>query len=678
MIKLTIDREEIEVPEGTTVFQACNKLGKEIPHFCYHERLKIAGNCRMCLVELEHSPKLIASCAMPAANGMVIHTDSLMVKKAREGTMEMLLINHPLDCPICDEGGECDLQDQAFKYGKGTSRFYENKRAVKDKYMGPLIKTVMTRCIQCTRCIRFATDVAGIEEIGAIFRGEHIEITSYLEQSLNSEISGNIIDICPVGALTSRPYAFKARKWELQHTHGIGIHDAEGSNIRIDSKNCEVMRILPCVNEEINEEWISDKTRFAYDGLKYQRLDRPYIRINGKLHETSLSEALKTIANKIQSLTGSEMAAIAGQLVSVEPMYLLKCLLEKLGCTSYTVNQFNYKLDTQSRRNYLFNTTIKNIAKADLCLLIGANPRQISPILNSRIGKYQRDGSLKIARIGNVLDQTYKIYELGDKVEIIKDLIAGTHEFSKELAKANYPMIIVGDGVYARDDGYAVLALIHELVHKYNIMRADWLGFNILHNHSSIVGGLDIGFNSVDSSTILQKANDGVIKLIYLLGSDDIDFHKLKSTFTIYQGHHGDLGASNADVILPSAAYIEQSGIYVNLEGRAQISEQVSKPIGVAEEDYAIINNLAKYLKIDLEISSLFDIRKKLAANYKAFANINKITEDKFTKFISKDKLSTTNISTPNINYYMTDVISKNSVIMARCTEAKRNRLESR
>ena len=668
MIKLTIDGFEIEVSDGSTVYQACARAGKEIPHFCYHERLKIAGNCRMCLVEMERSPKPIASCAMPVSNGMVIHTNTPMVKKAREGVMEFLLINHPLDCPICDQGGECDLQDQAFRYGKGTNRFHENKRSIKDKYMGPLIKTAMTRCIQCTRCIRFASDIAGIEEIGAIHRGEHMEVTSYLERTLDSEISGNMIDICPVGALNSKPYAFKARKWELKHNASIGVHDAEGSNIRIDSRGDEVMRILPRVNEEINEEWLSDKNRFSYDGLKYQRLDRPYIRTNGKLVEASWSEALKTIADKIKTVKPEKVAAIAGSLTSVEAMFMLKTLLQKLGSNNYSVNQFHYKIDTSERGNYLFNTTIAGVEKADLCLLIGANPRQIAPVLNSRIGQRVRIGSLKVARIGKGHNQTYRIQDLGSNIKIIEELVIGTHKFTKFLKEAKYPMIIVGDGVYARDDGYAILSLIHKIVVEYDIMRDDWKGFNILHNHASIVGGLDIGFNNHVKFEELEFA--------YLLGADEVPFDKLQLAFIIYQGHHGDAGAASADVILPAAAYTEQSGIYVNLEGRPQMAEKAVSSVGAAKEDIEIIKELAGYLKIDIGMDNLQEVRVRLAKEYKVFASIDRIIENKFSKFSSKDKLSKEPITAEPINYYMTDVISKNSVTMAKCVEAKEARDE--
>ncbi|MDR0329911.1 MAG: NADH-quinone oxidoreductase subunit NuoG [Rickettsia sp.] len=679
MIKLTIDGTEVEVEEGTTVFRACSKLGIEIPHFCFHERLKIAGNCRMCLVEMEKSPKPIASCAMPAASGMVIHTNTIGVKKAREGVMEFLLINHPLDCPICDQGGECDLQDQAFKYGKASSRFSENKRTVKDKYMGPLIKTHMTRCIQCTRCIRFATDIAGIEEIGTLYRGEHMEVTSYLERSLESELSGNIIDICPVGALNSKPYSFKARSWELTKTESIDVLDAQGCNIRVDSRGSEVMRILPRVNDDINEEWISDKARFAYDGLKYQRLDSPYIRKNGKLVEASWNDAIALVAQKLESLAGDQagdqIAAIAGTLACTESMFLLKTLLQKLGCNNFDSNQFNYKIDQSSRGNYLFNTTISRLKEADLALLIGANIRQVAPVLNARIGILQREGKLKVSRIGNITNQTYYINELGASPDIIKAIISEEHQFAKELEHAKNPVIIIGDGVYSRDDGYAILALIHQMVDKYKIVRDDWNGFNILHNHASMVGSLDIGFSPKNGgngvSEILQKAERGEIKFVYLLGSDEIDMNKIKSSFVVYQGHHGDNGANVADVIFPASSYTEKDATYVNFEGRPQYGKAATRPVGQAKEDWVIIKNLANSLGLNLGMNNLYEIRTRLAAEFPVFANISEIMSCDFIKFTSLDNLLKSDIVTKPINYYMTDSISRASVIMAKCVESK-------
>ncbi|MDR0773796.1 MAG: NADH-quinone oxidoreductase subunit NuoG [Rickettsia sp.] len=682
MIKLTIDGTEVEVEEGTTVFRACSKLGIEIPHFCFHERLKIAGNCRMCLVEMEKSPKPIASCAMPVASGMVIHTNTIGVKKAREGVMEFLLINHPLDCPICDQGGECDLQDQAFKYGKASSRFSENKRTVKDKYMGPLIKTHMTRCIQCTRCIRFATDIAGVEEIGTLYRGEHMEVTSYLERSLESELSGNIIDICPVGALNSKPYSFKARSWELTKTESIDVLDAQGCNIRVDSRGSEVMRILPRINDDINEEWISDKARFAYDGLKYQRLDSPYIRKNGKLVEASWNDAIALVAQKLESLAGDQVgdqiAAIAGTLACTESMFLLKTLLQKLGCNNFDSNQFNYKIDQSSRGNYLFNTTISRLKEADLALLIGANIRQVAPVLNARIGILQREGKLKVVRIGNITNQTYYINELGASPDIIKAIISEEHQFAKELEHAKNPIIIIGDGVYSRDDGYAILALIHQMVDKYKIVRDDWNGFNILHNHASMVGSLDIGFSPKNGgngvSEILQKAESGEIKFVYLLGSDEIDMNKIKSSFVVYQGHHGDNGANVADVIFPASSYTEKDATYVNFEGRPQYGKAATHPVGQAKEDWVIINNLANSLGLNLGMNNLDEIRNRLAAEFPVFANISEIMSCDFIKFTSLDNLLKSDIVTKPINYYMTDSISRASVTMAKCVESKQER----
>ncbi|WP_341764391.1 NADH-quinone oxidoreductase subunit NuoG [Candidatus Tisiphia endosymbiont of Beris chalybata] len=678
MIKITIDNIEVEVEAGTTILQACNKLGIEVPHFCYHERLKVAGNCRMCLVEMEKFPKPVASCSMPVAPSMVIHTNSLEVKKAREGVMEFLLINHPLDCPICDQGGECDLQDQAFKYGRGSNRFVENKRTVKDKYMGPLIKTHMTRCIQCTRCIRFATDIAGIEEIGAIFRGEHMEVTSYLERSLDSELSGNIIDICPVGALNSKPYSFKARSWELSRTPSIDVLDAQGCNIAIDTRGDEVMRILPRVNDEINDEWISDKARFSYDGLRYQRLDTPYIRVNGRLVEASWDDAIKLVTKKLRILEGNQIGAIAGQLACVESMFLLKTMLQVLGCNNFDSNQFNYKIDSSNRGNYLFNTTIAKLPEADLCLIIGANIRQVAPVLNSRLGILQREGKLDLYRIGNVDNQTYFTNELGTDPAIISQIITGEHNFAKQLQNAKKPIIIIGDGVYARDDGYALLSLIHQMVEQYKIVREDWNGLNILHNHASMVGSLDIGFSPQNGGSsvveILRKSQEGKIKLVYLLGSDEVDMERLKSSFIVYQGHHGDRGANAADVIFPATSYIEKDAIYVNFEGRAQYTNAATYPLGQAKVDWLIIKELADSVGIDIGIRNLADIRRNLASEFPIFANMDSIVKGGFSKFLSSEQLLRQDIVSNPINYYMTDSISRASVTMAKCVAAKQQR----
>jgi len=676
MPKLTIDDKEIEVEDGLTVMQACEHAGIEVPHFCFHERLKIAGNCRMCLVEMERVPKPIASCAMPVSEGMVIKTNTPKIKKAREGVMEFLLANHPLDCPICDQGGECDLQDQAFKYGKGGSRYSDNKRSVKDKNLGPLVKTQMTRCIHCTRCIRFATEVAGVQEIGAINRGEHMEITSYLEKTLTSELSGNIIDLCPVGALTSKPYAFNARSWELEKTESIDVMDALGANIRVDSRGLEVMRILPKLNESINEEWISDKARFACDGLKVQRLDTPYIRKNAKLLKSSWDQAIEYIIEQINAVKGDEIAAISGSTTSVESMFLLKKMLFNLGSDKVDTNQFGYKLDTSSRSNYLFNTGIANAANADVCLLVGANLRKAAPVLNARIGQKVRSGDMHVARVGEVSDQTYVIEDLGDNVSLLEEVLSGKGELAKRLKEAKRPMLIIGDAALSRSDGQAILALTHAIVEKYNIISDDWNGFNILHNHASMVGGLDVGFvygkSGNGSAEILKQSKDKKVKVLYLLGADDFDMSLIdQDCFVIYQGHHGDKGAERADVILPEAAYTEQDAIFVNMEGRPQYARAAISPLGLAKESWDIITRLANKLDLGMPFKNLADIRNMLAKENAVFANIGTVIPTNFIGFKSSVKLLKRPLEDVLTNYYMTDPISRSSVTMAKCVQAQ-------
>ena len=674
MPKLIIDDKEIEVEDGLTVMQACEHAGIEVPHFCFHERLKIAGNCRMCLVEMERAPKPIASCAMQVSEGMVIKTNTPKIKKAREGVMEFLLANHPLDCPICDQGGECDLQDQAFKYGKGGSRYSDDKRSVKDKNLGPLVKTQMTRCIHCTRCIRFATEVAGVQEIGAINRGENMEITSYLEKTLTSELSGNIIDLCPVGALTSKPYMFKARSWELEKTESIDVMDALGSNIRIDSRGLEVMRILPKLNENINEEWISDKARFACDGLKVQRLDTPYIRKNGKLVEASWNQAIEYIVENVNAVKGDEIAAISGSTTSVESMFLLKKMFSNLGSDKVDTNQFGYKLDTSSRSNYLFNTGIANVANADVCLLIGANVRKAAPVLNARIGQMVRSGDMHVSRVGEVSDQTYAIENLGSDVSLLENLLSGKGEFAKRLKNAKRPIIIIGDSALSRPDGHAILSLAHAVAEKYNIVRDDWNGFNILHNHASMVGGLDVGFIYGESgdgtAEILKQSRDKKVKVLYLLGSDDFDINLIdQDCFVVYQGHHGDKAAGRADVILPEAAYTEQDAIFVNMEGRPQYTRAAISPLGLARESWDIITHLADKLDVGMSLKSLADVRNMLAKENAVFANIGKVIPTNFIEFKSSVKLLENPLNDVQTNYYMTDPISRSSVTMAKCVK---------
>jgi NADH-quinone oxidoreductase subunit G len=658
MPKITIDGKEIEVEQGLTIIQACQIAGTEIPHFCYHERLAIAGNCRMCLVEIEKSPKPVASCAMPISEGMIVHTNTPKIQKARKGVMEFLLINHPLDCPICDQGGECDLQDQAFKYGSGKSRYNADKRAVVDKDMGPLVKTHMTRCIHCMRCVRFATDIAGVEEIGSLGRGEHMEVTTYLDKALTSELSANIIDLCPVGALTAKPSAFKARSWELKHTQSVDVLDALGSNIRVDTRGLEVIRILPINNDDINEEWISDKTRFACDGLKNQRLDKPYIRKNGKLVVATWKEAIAKISSEILKYEPSEISAVAGTLCDLESMFLLKELMNKLGSTNTDFNQFDYKFDYSKRGNYLFNTSIAGIDHADACLLIGANPRKIAPVLNARIGQKVRKNRMVVARIGEPDDQTYKLTELGNDISSLN---------TNFLAEFSHPMVIVGDGIYTRKDGHALMTKIYAMCNKYNVIRDDWNGLNILHNHASTVGAIDIGFTpgkkGLSAKEMAKKS-----KFIYLLGADELAIPE--GAFVVYQGHHGDRGAHRADVILPATAYTEKDGIYINFEGRAQFGRQAVQPLGEAKDDREIILSIMQALKIDTEYVNLAIIRKHLAATVEAVANINAIVKS-YVAFTSVDeKISDKPIETVKCNFYMTDSISRASITMAKCQNA--------
>ncbi len=660
MPKITIDGREAEVEEGLTIIQACELQGIEIPHFCYHEKLAIAGNCRMCLVEVEKSPKPVASCAMPVAEGMVVHTNTPKVKKAREGVMEFLLINHPLDCPICDQGGECDLQDQAFKYGSGKSRYNENKRAVVEKDMGPLVKTEMTRCIHCMRCVRFATDIAGVEEIGSIGRGEHMEVTTYVEKALQSELSANIIDLCPVGALTSKPYAFKARSWELTSTPSVDVMDAVGSNILVDTRSMEVMRILPAINEDVNEEWISDKTRFACDGLKQQRLDQPYVKKDGKLMPASWNEAISAVVGAMQKCKSSEIGAIAGTLIDLESMFMLKKLMQNLGSSNIDFNQFGYKFDTNSRGNYLFNSTIAGIEQADVCLLVGANPKQVAPVLNSRIGRMVRKKKMIAYRIGEEDDQNYKITELGESATVLEEILSGKHPFVSVLKKATNPIIIIGDAAYSRKDGLAITNMAHELAKKYKAT------VNILHNHASTVGALDIGFynSKLSSADIAAK-----MKFIYLLGADEIDIPASKDNFVVYQGHHGDKGAHRADVVLPGAAYTEKDGIYINMEGRAQLGRMAVQVPGKAKDDREILANLMEALGFDHR-SSLADIRKEIAAIAPAISNMGKVTVSEIWFADPKVDIQAKPLKKIEVNFYMTDPISRNSVTMAKCVGA--------
>ncbi len=673
MPKLKIDGREIEVAPGTTVLQACDEAGIEVPRFCYHERLSIAGNCRMCLVEMEKSPKPIASCAMPCAEGMVIKTDTPMVKKARQGVMEFLLINHPLDCPICDQGGECDLQDQAMAYGRDGSRFSENKRAVKDKYMGPLVATIMTRCIHCTRCIRFATEVAGVPELGAVGRGEHMEITSYLDRAIHSELSGNIIDLCPVGALTSKPYAFMARPWELSKTELIDVFDAVGSNIRVDARGSEVMRVLPRLNDDINEEWLADKSRFAVDGLRRQRLDRAYVRVDGKLAEASWEEALAAIAARLKGVSGARIAALAGDMADAEAMAALKDLMTALGSPHLDCRQDGAAIDPGCRSGYLFNTTIAGIERADAILLIGSDPRREAPIINARIRKRYLAGGVRIAAVGPAADLTYAYEHLGATPKTLAEIAEGSHPFAAVLKEAKAPMLILGMGALARGDGAQVLAAARRLAEGCGLVKEGWNGFNLLHTAAGRVGGLDLGFvpaaGGLGTEGILEAAARGDIEAVYLLGADELEMRRLGKAFVIYQGHHGDAGAARADVILSGAAYTEKNATYVNTEGRAQRTERAAFPPGEAREDWAILRALSAALGHKLPYDSLDQLRARLAAAHAAFASVDAVTPAAWGGFGAPGPLSAAPFESPIKSYYMSDPISRASETMARCIE---------
>ena len=627
MPKLIINGKEHEMPNGITLIQACEIAGVEIPRFCYHERLSIAGNCRMCLIEVAGMPKPVASCAMsvndlrPARDGTPpsIVTDSETVKKAREGVLEFLLINHPLDCPICDQGGECDLQDQTMAYGFDASRFQDNKRAVEEKYLGPLIDTYMNRCIHCTRCIRFMTEVAGVEELGAIGRGEDMEITTYLERGMFSNLSGNVVDLCPVGALTSKPYAFVARPWELTKTPSIDVMDAVGSAIRVDARGREVLRILPRENEAINEEWISDKARHVWDGLRTQRIDRPYVRRDGKLEPTSWDEAFRLIAGKLKGLDGKRLGAIAGDLAACEEMFALKLLAERLGSPNIDCRQDGAKLDpTLGRATYVFNSTIEGIDCADAFLLVGTNPRHEAPVLNARILKRIRQSQARppVGLIGEEADLTYAYDYLGAGPETLAKVADGSHSFLKKLEGAERPILMVGQAALARTDGAAVLALAAKAAMRMGAIKPGWNGFNILHHAAARVGGLDIGFvphdGGLDVEGMLDAASAGKLDVVYLLGADEIDMERLGNAFVIYQGSHGEQGAHRADVILPGAAYTEKSAIYVNTEGRPQMTARAVFPPGEAREDWKIIRALSGVLGKPLPFDSATELRAKL------------------------------------------------------------------
>ena len=603
MPKLSVDGIEVEVPVGATVLQACEAAGVEIPRFCYHERLSIAGNCRMCLVEMEKAPKPVASCAMPAADGQVVLTTTSKVKKAREGVMEFLLINHPLDCPICDQGGECDLQDQSLAYGKGFTRYQENKRAVTEKFMGPLIKTAMTRCIHCTRCVRFAEEVAGVEEIGAIGRGENMQITTYLEKAVTSEVSGNVIDLCPVGALTSKPYAFRARPWELKKTDSIDVMDALGSNIVIGSRGPAVLRVTPRINDDINEEWLSDKARFAHDGLSERRLDRAYLRRNGALEPVGWTDAFAAIRDRLAGVPGDAIAGVVGDLAAVEDMVALKDLLGTLGSNRIEARQDGADFGTANRSDYLFNSGLVGIEAADVIVLVGCNPRTEAPLLNVRLRKGAKRGRTQVFGIGPVVDLSYPVTWLGDDAALLG---AVPEALAAALATAERPAVIIGmgaltvPGLFGAAQGFATA---HEMV------RDGWNGWNVLHNAAARVGALDLGLTVSGGVAALADA-----KILFLLGADEVDAGR--DAFTIYIGTHGDRGVRHADVILPAAAFSEKAGTWVNLEGRVQRSLRAVFPPGEAREDWTILRALSAVLGAPLPYDDLPGLRARIAAEW--------------------------------------------------------------
>ena len=652
MPKLTVDGLELEVPAGATVLQACEMAGKEIPRFCYHERLSIAGNCRMCLVEVAPGPpKPQASCALPATEGQIVRTDTPMVKKAREGVMEFLLINHPLDCPICDQGGECDLQDQSVAYGRGASRFEENKRAVTEKYMGPLVKTVMTRCIQCTRCVRFAEEVAGIEEVGAIGRGENMQITTYLEHAMQSELSGNVVDLCPVGALTAKPYAFEARPWELKKTPSIDVMDAVGTNIRLDSRGRAVLRALPRINDDVNEEWASDKTRHAVDGLTHRRLDKPYIRKDGKLVAAEWAEAF----DAIKAHWNGAAAVLAGDQVDCETMFAAR---ELAGTSMLEGRQTGLAYDTSSLSAVNFNTTIAGIENADVILLVGSDLRREAPLVNTRIQKAIRKRKAKVFAIGPMTDLTYKVEWLGDDLSA---LTKAPKALADALKTAERPAIIVGGGAlrYAGVHGAALA-----LAKKFKLVRDDWNGFNVLHFAAARMGGLMLGYAHEGGIKKLAAAKP---KLAFFLGADEVDYSLFADSFKVYVGHHGDNGAHHADVILPGAAYSEKSGTYVNLEGRVQRGERAVFPPGDAREDWAIFRALSDVLGKRLSFDSLDALRAEMAKAVSALG-VEGLADYGWSEPSLPSDVSGKIVDYPIKDFYLTNAICRASETMQKCS----------
>jgi NADH-quinone oxidoreductase subunit G len=670
MLKLKVNNQDVEVEEGLTVLQACEKAGVEIPRFCYHEKLSIAGNCRMCLVEIEKSPKPVASCAMPATEGMNIKTNTKFVEKARKGVMEFLLANHPLDCPVCDQGGECDLQDQSMFYGVDKSRYKENKRFVPEKYMGPLIKTQMTRCIHCTRCIRFATEIAGVSELGAIGRGENMQITTYLEKSMESELSANVVDLCPVGALTSKPYVFEARPWELKKTESIDVMDAVGSNIRIDTYGWEVKRILPRINEDINEEWISDKTRYACDGLLNQRLDTPFVKYNNKFDKASWREVINLIKERIKETDKDKICGFTGDLVNMETLYIFKEFFNKcLNSNNIDFRNSHSYLNSEIRENYLFNSGINGIEESDFIFLVGSNPRFEATMLNARIRKAYLKNKLKIVSLNNVGDLTYPYECLNGKTEDIKNILEGKNSISKNIINSKKPILILGQSILSCNSGKYIFETIKSFLKKNGKINSEWNAFNIISENASTVGSIDLGiFQTVDgSNNTLSKLENNKFEIVFLLGQDSLNFKK-KNEFIIYQGSHGDKGAEIADIILPGAAYTEQNGFFTNLEGKLQKAFKASYPPGEAKEDWKIINDLAE----SIIGKKLFKDKEELDSSLLNYLNLeNEKKSSRKDSVVDNLVFNNEQIKLNNIDYYYSNVIARSSKTMFNCRNEK-------
>ena len=669
MPKLKVNNIDVEVEEGLTVLQACEKAGVEIPRFCYHEKLSIAGNCRMCLVEMEKSPKPVASCAMPAAEGMNIKTNTAFVEKARKGVMEFLLANHPLDCPVCDQGGECDLQDQSMFYGVDKSRFKENKRSVPEKNMGPLIKTQMTRCIHCTRCVRFATEVAGVPELGAIGRGEDMQITTYLEQSMQSELSANVVDLCPVGALTSKPYVFEARPWELKKTQSIDVMDAIGSNIRVDTYDWEVKRILPIINEDINEEWISDKTRYACDGLSSQRLDTPFIKYNGKFEKASWEEVYKIIKSKFENTSKEKVCGFVGDLTNMETGYIFKEFFDRtIDTQNYESRSDNRFSDISKRENYLFNSTINGIEDSDLIFLIGTNPRYEATILNARIRKSYLNNNTKIISLNDLGDLTYPYLSLDGQTQTLKEIFDGSHDISKAILTANKPMIIVGESLLNLGKSRYLFNKIKKFLTENKKISEEWNPFNVLSCDASTVGNFDLGIIN-ENINLLENLQNHKFDIVYLVGRDNLNFDK-KDEFIIYQGSHGDNGAEIADIILPGSAYTEQDGYFTNLEGRLQKAYKASYPPGDAKEDWQIINELAEFMNN----RKLFNDKEELESSMHNHLNLQKekqSKEDDINVKIDENEFKEETLKVIVKDYYFSNAIARCSKTMIECNNSK-------